>query len=338
MTKHFSHWLGWLGVAAVLVGVSAFVEAQAPPPSASRPAYTPPRTPWGDPDIQGAFTNSDESQTPMERPKELEGRRLEDITPEELTKLNEQRNQARTRADEIRWELRSPLHWFENLNFRNSRAWMVTDPPDGRIPPLTPQARPRAAARAEARKGRGEADSYEDRSLFDRCISRGIPGSMMPAIYGNSYDITQGPGYVGIRYEMINEARIIPLSTGPHVGSTIKSYMGDARGHFEGNTLVVETTNMLDRIAYRGASARLKLVERFTPVAPGVLEWAITLDDPDTWTRPWTFAMHLKQVAASESPFEYACHEGNYAMFNLLSIARAEEAQAAKAGAATPGR
>ena len=321
----------WLGIGVVVLGgLSAIVEAQSTPSRATPQAYTPQRTPWGDPDLQGAFTNSDESQTPMERPKELEGRRLEDITADELATLNAQRNQAREKADEIRWELRSPLHWFENIGFRNSRAWMVTDPPDGRITPLTPQARQRATARAEARRGRGEADSYEDRSLFDRCISRGVPGSMMPAIYGNSYDITQGPGYVAIRYEMINEARIIPLSADPHVSHAIRSYMGDARGHFEGNTLVVETTNMNDRIPYRGASARLRLVERFTPVAPGVLEWAITLDDPETWARPWTFAMHLTQVGASESPFEYACHEGNYAMFNLLSIARAEEAQAAK--------
>ena len=329
----------WLGIGVVvLVGLSVLVEAQTTSSRAAPQAYTPQRTPWGDPDLQGAFTNSDESQTPMERPKELEGRRLEDITAEELATLNAQRNQAREKADEIRWELRSPLHWFENIGFRNSRAWMVTDPPDGRIPPLTPQARQRAAARTEARRGRGEADSYEDRSLFDRCISRGVPGSMMPAIYGNSYDITQGPGYVAIRYEMINEARIIPLSAEAHVGSAIRSYMGDARGRFEGNTLVVETTNMNDRIPYRGASARLRLVERFTPVAPGVLEWAITLDDPETWARPWTFAMNLKQVAASESPFEYACHEGNYAMFNLLSIARAEEEQAAKAAGAAPAR
>ena len=179
--------LGFVVTVAVLAGMSALVGAQS--------AYTPPRTPWGDPDLQGAFTNSNESQTPMERPQELEGQRLEEITPEELSRLNQQRNQARTKADEARWELRSPLHWFENLDFRNSRAWMVTDPPDGRIPPVTPQARQRAAARAEARKGRGEADSYEDRSLYDRCISRGVPGSMMPAIYGNSYDITQGPGW-----------------------------------------------------------------------------------------------------------------------------------------------
>ena len=322
--------LGLVVTVAAVAGMSALVAAQG--------SYTPPRTPWGDPDIQGAYTNSNESQTPMERPKELEGRRLEEITPEELAKLNEQRNQARVKADEARWELRSPLHWFENHDFRNSRAWMVTDPPDGRIPPLTPQARQRAAARAEARKGRGEADSYEDRSLYDRCISRGVPGSMMPAIYGNSYDITQGPGVVAIRYEMINETRVIPLSGTPHVSSSIRSYMGDARGRFEGNTLVVETVNMHERVAYRGASARLKLTERFTPVARGQVEWSITLDDPDTWARPWTFAMRLTQVPSSESPFEYACHEGNYAMFNLLSIARAEEAAAGRGIAPAPSR
>jgi len=323
------HQLSFVVTVAALAGMSAFVAAQG--------SYTPPRTPWGDPDIQGAYTNSNESQTPMERPKELEGRRLDEITPEELSRLNEQRNQARVKADEARWELRSPLHWFENHDFRNSRAWMVTDPPDGRIPPLTPQARQRAAARTEARKGRGEADSYEDRSLYDRCISRGVPGSMMPAIYGNSYDITQGPGVVAIRYEMIHETRVIPLAYTPHASSAIRSYMGDARGRFEGNTLVVETVNMDERVAYRGASARLKLTERFTPVARGQVEWSITLDDPDTWTRPWTFAMRLTQDE-TQPPFEYACHEGNYAMFNLLSIARAEEAAAARSVAPAPSR
>jgi hypothetical protein len=241
--------------AAGLAGMSALAVAQGP--------YSPPRTPWGDPDIQGAYNNSNESQTPMERPKELEGRRLEDISAQELSRLNQERNQARAKADELRWELRSPLHWFENHDFRNTRAWMVTDPADGRIPPLTSLARQRAAARAEARKERGEADSYTDRSLYDRCISRGIPGSMMPAIYGNSYDITQAPGVVVIRYEMINEARVIPLSSVPHVAPAIRFYMGDARGHWEANTLVVETTNIDERVAYRGASARLKLTERF---------------------------------------------------------------------------
>jgi hypothetical protein len=201
--------------------------------------YSPPRTPWGDPDLQGAYTNSDESLIPLERPESLSGRTLDEITPEELDRLVEQRNEQRIEADRQRWQLRSPLHWFENHNPRNSRAWLVVDPPDGRVPPTTEAARQRAAARAAARRGRGEADSWEDRSLFDRCITRGLPGSMMPAIYGNSYEILQGPGYVAIKYEMINETRVIPLDGRPHAGAAIRMYMGDARGRFEGDSLIV---------------------------------------------------------------------------------------------------
>ena len=146
---------------------------------------------------------------------------------------------------------------------------------------------------------------------------------MMPAIYGNSYEIVQGPGYVAIGYEMVNELRVIPLDGRPHVGSAIRAYMGDARGRVEGATLVVETTNFTDKVPYRGSSEQLRLVERFTPVAPNIVEWAVTFDDPATWARPWTFAMNLTKT--SEPPFEYACHEGNYAMRNILGIARAEE-------------
>ena len=221
----------------------------------------------------------------------------------------------------------SPLHWFENHEPKNSRAWLVVDPPDGKIPAQTDSAKARAAARAQARRGRGEADSYEDRSLYDRCITRGLPGSMMPAIYGNSYEIVQGPGFVAIKYEMVNETRVIPLDNRKHAGSSIGFYMGDARGHFEGDTLIVETTNFTDKTAYRGSSEDLRIVERFTPVSPGIVEWSVTLDDARTWERPWTFAMNL--TLTNEPPFEYACHEGNYAMFNILSVARAEEAAAA---------
>jgi len=286
-----------------------------------------PRTPWGDPDLQGAYTNSDESLIPMERPDSLAGKSLNDINATELEKLNEERNEARIEADKQRWELRSPLHWFENHNPKNSRAWLVVDPPDGKIPAQTDAAKARAAARAQARRGRGDADSYEDRSLYDRCITRGLPGSMMPAIYGNSYEIVQGPGFVAIQYEMVNELRVIPLDGRPHVGSAIRNYMGDARGHFEGDTLVVETTNFTDKVPYRGSSENLRLIERFTPRAPGVVEWSVTFDDPSTWARQWTFAMNLTQT--TERPFEYACHEGNYAMRNILGIARQEEAAGA---------
>src|SRR5581483_2199282 len=138
-----------------------------------------------------------------------------------------------------------PIHWFEDYNSKNSRAWMVTDPQDGKIPPQTEEGRQRAAAVVAKRRGGngfdvGPFDGPEDLSLYDRCISRGVPGSMMPAIYGNSYEIIQAPGWVAIRYEMVHETRLIPLDNRPHLSSDIREYMGDARGHFEGNTLVVE--------------------------------------------------------------------------------------------------
>jgi hypothetical protein len=168
------------------------------------------------------------------------------------------------------------------------------------------------------------------RARYDQCISRGIPGSMMPAIYGNSYEIIQSPGWVAIRYEMIHETRLIPLDSRPHVKSRIRTYMGDARGHFEGNTLVVETTNFKDGSAYRGGSENFKLIERFTPKGPKTVEWAVTSVDAQTWPRPWTFAMNLSKDP-SQPIFEYGCHEGNYGLRDILSGARADDAAAAKA-------
>jgi hypothetical protein len=152
---------------------------------------------------------------------------------------------------------------------------------------------------------------------------------MTPAIYGNAYDITQAPGLVAIRYEMIHETRIIPLDNSPR--PNLQPYMGIARGRWEGNTLVVESTNFHPRSRFRNGSEKLRLVERFTPVAPDKIEWSLTVIDPDTWTRPWTYGMQLTQDP-DQPLFEYACHEGNYAMRNILSAARAEEAAAAAAG------
>ena len=148
---------------------------------------------------------------------------------------------------------------------------------------------------------------------------------MMPAIYGNAYEIVQGQGYVAITYEMVHEARVIPLTSAPHPGERIRMYMGDAKGHWEGNTLVVETTNFTDKIAYRGSSEHLKLTERFTRTGPDSVEWSATFDDPHTWATPWTFAMTLTRKDDSQRPFEYACHEGNYAMFHLLEAQRTED-------------
>jgi hypothetical protein len=294
--------------------------------------YTPPHTPWGDPDLQGWFTNLSEDGTPLERPDQFAGRRLEDIKGEELAAIKRQ-VQQRTITN-FQGPLHAPEHWWQDdLNLvKGSQAWLVVDPPDGKIPPLTPQAKERAAARQAARRnsGRGPADSWEDLSLYDRCITRGLPGSMMPAIYGNSYQIVQSPGFVAIRYEMVHETRVIPLDGRPHATSSIRSYMGDPRGHWEGDTLVVETTNFRDETAYRGSNAAtLRLIERFTRVAPATVKWSVTVNDPETWTQPWTFAMPLT-MDASQPVLEYSCHEGNYGLRNILSAARAAEAAAAQ--------
>jgi hypothetical protein len=328
------------GAAVVLSTTSVAGQSQGNA-GASRTAETktwkPARTAWGDPDLTGIYSNSDESGIPFERPAQFESRRLEDITAKELEELRVARRNA-TAANSVAEDrpVDREVFW-ENLNAVNSRAWLVVDPADGKIPPTTPEGRSRAAARTEARKrsGRGPADGPEDRSLYDRCISRGLPGSMMPAIYGSSYEIVQGPNFVAILYEMVHETRVIPLDGQPHVGKSIRAYMGDARGHWDGDTLVVETSNFKDQIAYRNANAEtLKLVERFTPTGPTSVEWSVTVDDPTTWTRPWTFAMNLTKKDATQRPFEYACHEGNYGLRNILSAARAEEraAQAAKSG------
>jgi len=285
-----------------------------------------PRTPWGDPDLQGTYTNTYENGTPFERPDEFAGRRLEDITGEELRKIKREAQERAIRA--FQGPIHAPDHWWQdNLHLeRGSQAWFVIDPEDGRIPPMTEEARQRIAARAEARRksGRGPADSWEDRSLYDRCITRGLPGSMLPAIYGNQYQIVQAPGYVAIVYEMIHETRVIPLDDRPRVGAAIEQDMGIARGRWDGDTLVVETTNFKDRSAFRNANgATLKLTERFQRISPEQVRWTVTVDDPKTWTRPWTFSMPL---TADPNPVPlYECHEGNYGLRNILSAARAEE-------------
>src|SRR5215510_1653985 len=223
-----------------------------------------PRTAWGDPDISGTYNNSNESGIPMQRPAELAGKRLDEVTPAELAKLLERRHQQTERvAVTIGGTTDNdtgagPSHWYENYNAKNSRAWMISDPPDGQMPSTTPAAVARAAAVRAARRGGdgyyiGPFDGPEDLTLYVRCISRGLPGSMMPAIYGNSYRIVQSKDSVAITYEMVHETRIIPLddvSRRPHISSKLHEYMGDARGHFEGDTLVVETTNFLEKAAY----------------------------------------------------------------------------------------
>ena len=298
--------------------------------------FAAPRTPWGDPDLQGSYSNKDENGTPFERPADLAGKSMSDFGDKEMAALRKTR-QARAQAgagriggSEEEDTGAGPSHWYEHLDANNAQPWFVFEPADGQIPALTAEARQRAAARQAARRGRGPADSWTDRSLYDRCITRGIPGSMMPAIYGNAYDITQGPGFVAIRYEMIHETRIIPLDRRAHLPASMHTYTGDARGHWEGDTLVVETTNFMDANAYRGASGKLKMTERFTLVGPNTIKWEARFEDPSTWEKPWAFTMPLKRDTEDGGLFEYACHEGNRGLHNILSAARAEEAQGKK--------
>src|SRR5688572_24394636 len=291
--------------------------------------FTPPKTPWGAPDLQGNFTNVKDANVPLERPDEFAGRQILDITAEELAQLSAERN------DRARLNLESmvgvPTHWFDSTDASNTRPWFVIDPADGKIPPPLPQAAQRAASRAAARPaGRGPEDSYIDRSLVDRCIVRGIPVTeMLPKIYGNSYQILQTRDSVVIRYEQIHETRIIPLDGRPLTGR--RSDYGEARAHFDGNTLVVVTTNFADRQNYRGAGPQLRTIERFTRTAPDKVEWTVTIEDPETWARPWTYSVPLTQDD-TQLIIEYACHEGNYALPNILNAGRSDERTGKKTG------
>jgi hypothetical protein len=323
---------------ALAIAVAALwslpVIAQRPAGASASPAYQPPRTPWGDPDLQGDYTNKFEQSTPFERPAGFDGRRVQDVTGAELAGILEQRNkQVLERPAAV-----GPYEFRDNLEVtKGSRAWLVVDPPDGRIPPLTAEGRKRLAppespldAVNARRRGAssfndGPFDGPEDFSLFDRCITRGVPGSMLPFLHGNSYTIVQAPGFVTIRYEIMHETRVIPLDGRPHAGKALQMDMGDARGHWDGSTLVVETTNFTERSAYRNANpAALHIVERFTPTSPRQIEWAVTVDDLTTWSRPWTFAMPLTRDSG-EAVLEFACHEGNTAVANILRGARAAE-------------
>jgi len=295
-------------------------------------SWSAPRTPWGHPDLQGTYSNDDETGTPMERPRELEGKTLADISPAELAKIVKDRNDRFVEGisgEEFAGGLRPPAHLiFDTFDRKNKRAWLVVDPPDGRIPRRTDVrvSRPRGGVSTNANP-RGPFNSWLDMGLYDRCITRGIPNSMMPAGYGSRYDITQSPDSVAIRYEMIHEARVIPLDAAPRAESRgPRKYLGDARGWWEGDALVVETTNFRPETAPQGATEHVKMIERFVPISPTELEWRVTFDDPNVFTKAWTYSMPLTKVDRSQQMFEYACHEGNLAMRNILSAARKEDA------------
>ena len=329
--------LASMSVLAAVIAVVLLAQAK---------AWTPPKTPWGDPDLQGIWPGN--MGVPLQRAKNLGERTV--LTDEEFAQRQAQANrQAQGDLEERasgsgRAGIGPPSYWTERGK-PSRQTSMIVDPPDGRLPPLTPEAE---KLRKEARGGRGfpaewrgEADTWEDMNLYYRCITRGLLGSIIPVVYNNGNQILQAPGYVVFRNEMIHESRVIPLDGRPHAGPNIRMYMGDSRGHWEGATLVVETTNFTDKTSigsngagYNGEGGRhseaLRVVERFTRVDESTINYEATIDDPKTWTKPWTLLIPLKQN--SEYQFlEYACHEGNYAMTDMLSGARAEE-KAAKNG------
>ena len=228
-----------------------------------------------------------------------------------------------------------PNHWGDRPKRPCKQTSLVVDPPDGRISDLLPEAKTRPIPEG-AGIDNPKADSWEDFSWYIRCISRGVTGSIFPVVYGNGQQIVQAPGYVTILEEMVHEARVIPLDGRPHASPNIRSYMGDSRGHWEGNTLVVETTNFLGNrtgIGLNGGgtptSDALKLTERFARFGPNEMRYEVTIDDPKTFTKPFKVAFPLTQEPGYQN-FEYACHEGNYAMFDSLSGARAKEKAAAQ--------
>ena len=320
-----------LGVALLSLPSS---EVFAQSPGAAAPArsaaaatgWTLPRTPWGEPDFQGTWTTDDTIGVPIQRPPQL-GTKLF-LTDEDLAEQAKQRA-ARAGGPGAN-AVGPPDHWGESAAGPVRQTSFVVDPPDGRIPPVTPEAQKRAAPRDTGSFGTGPFDKPTDLTNFDRCISRGVVGSILPRPYGNGLDIVQSPGYIVLRHEMIHEPRIIPIGNQPHLGSAIKQYMGDARGRWEGSTLVVETTNFTDQmsIGFNGNGLRhsdaMKLTERFTRVDANTIQWEVTIDDPKTYTRPFKMALPIT-ARPGYQVFEYACHEGNYGMFNILSAARAAE-------------
>jgi len=340
--------------AAAQSGLTAVEKAAA---ALAPKGWTPPRTPDGQPDLQGIWTNG--FITPVERPADLAGKPF--FTKEEArafeTRTVKSADKDRRDGDSVSDVGRAynDAWWdFGTSVSKTLQTSLVVDPPDGKIPPLTPEAQRRAAVQAQTAAERcsqpgvgcvldfankpSPADGPEDRPLMERCISWGQAGPpMMPSAYNNNYQIVQIPGYVLVFVESLHEARVIPLDGRPHLPSNVRQLLGDPRGHWEGNTLVVDTTNFSDVTNFRGAGPNMHLVERFTRTDPDTLLYEYTVDDPTTFTKPWSAAIPM---GATKGPiFEYECTEGNHAMIGVLSGARAEEKRmAAEAAAAKASR
>jgi hypothetical protein len=312
--------------------------------TAATKAWTPPRTADGQPDLQGIWLSN--GATPLERPKTLEGREL--LTDEEVAELKKRVARFRQNGSDFaggdnyflgalsgvdQYKAATATEGFEGTVEKefDNRTALIIDPSDGRIPPLTLEAQQRQAERAEATR-RSPADGPENRNLIERCITGGVPrlgGNFGSGPY-SYYQILQTAGYVALYMEMYHDVRIIPVDGRPHLPQSIRNWNGDSRGRWDGNTLVVDTTNFATKSNFMGSAEHLHLLERFTRVAPDTISYEITLDDPTTWTKSWTAVVRLKQTR--DKIYESACHEGNdYVMHGILAGARAEEKAAEEA-------
>ena len=325
--------LAMLGILTALIVAATSLGAQAPAAKAratatSAKAWTPPRTAWGEPDLQGKWSYA--TITPLERPGNQAGKTL--LSGEEVAALD---NDARTSADRRDGGSDADLaraynaYWYDRGK-SIGRTSLIVDPPDGRLPPLTPEGERKRAEMVEQERLHAY-DSWEDRPLQERClVYHGVPP--LPSGYNNTYQIFQTPGYVAILDENIHDVRGIPLDGRPHIGQNIRQWNGNSSGHWEDNTLVVETTNYSPKTTFKfpAAGATLHAVERFTRVAADKIDYRFTIEDPATYTRPWTAMLPMTSLPEYVI-FEYACHEGNYSIRNVLSGARAQEHAAAGA-------
>ena len=275
--------------------------------------YTVPRTPWGEPDFQGVWTGDAAHGIPMERPRDLTD--TEVLTPEQAAARRERGTLGSIWGYESEWR-DTTLGYVKSAP--SQQVAMVIDPPDGRIPDFTPEAQARLANRVDTSGVRRLAAGPEDLSPWVRCITRTLIPT--PQVYNNGMQIVQGPGYVAVQREMIHETRVIPTEPKPHVGESITSWLGDARGHWDGDTLVVETSNL--KRGVNGSTTDAQITERFTRVGPEMLEYEYTVNDPSTWTAPWTARMLMRPAPGTGVIYEFACHEGNYAMEHALTNER----------------
>ena len=291
----------------------------------TNPHWKAPRNAWGQPDLEGIWTTDDMRGVPMSRPQQFGDRTY--LTDEEFATRAKQRGTARD-IDNARTGTFRNEEGSRDFSYTS----MVIDPPDGRVPAITAAAQKRP--RLQGSFGVGPWEKVQDFSLYDRCITRGAIGSFMPAVYGNGARIIQTPDSVVISYEMVHDTRVIPLDGRPALGSGMHLLMGDSRGHYEGDTLVVESQNFTERTAIGGAvhTDTLRMVERFTRVDPEMIDYEIHIDDPATFTKPWTMRMTITSQPGYQI-YEYGCHEGNNAMRNALTAERAYEKAAEEAKA-----